>query len=162
KVLWTDEFERAAPLFVDAVLDSTGSASEHSHPNIERYFLGPEFQPLRPEFVNPTTIERTNIISFIFGGSDPRDGLRFCAEQLLNSAWQDQPLQFIAGPAYAQMTALERIVTQAPAWKILTNPSNIAAELQRSRLVVTACGSTTFECWALGTPMWAIEVADNQ
>lgn len=168
KLLWLDDWAEPEPAYVAAILNSAAGVTASSYqqqPTDTKLFLGPAYHPLRPEFfIQPKLpASQCHTLSIIFGGSDPANLMTSIATVLAaDDNFQQRPLQFICGPAYQRLDELEALLANQPNWQLLHNPNNIATALNRSRLVVTACGSTTFECWALQRPMVAVQVASNQ
>ncbi|MEX1221973.1 MAG: UDP-2,4-diacetamido-2,4,6-trideoxy-beta-L-altropyranose hydrolase [Idiomarina sp.] len=168
KLLWLDDWAEPEPAHVAAILNSgagvTAKAYQHQ-PADTKLFLGPAYHPLRPEFFQQPyrPASECQALSIIFGGSDPANLMTSIAAVLAaDTNFCQLPVQFICGPAYQRLDELEVLIAEQPSWQLLHNPSNIAEALNDSRLVVTACGSTTFECWALKRPMIAVQVAGNQ
>lgn len=168
KLLWLDDWAEPEPAHVAAILNSgagVSAAAYNQQPANTKLFVGPAYHPLRPEFFKQPYRKARDCeaLSIIFGGSDPANLMTSIATALAaDSEFRQLPLQFICGPAYQRLDELEALLADQPNWQLLHNPSNIAEALNNSRLVVTACGSTTFECWALARPMIAVQVAGNQ
>lgn len=171
KILWVDDAvglapgEQQAPCHAAAVLNSGLGIEVDTYGDAPKCFLGPAYHPLRPDFLKTrgTDLNQATALTVIFGGSDPTNMLTQVASKLAaDERFHSVPVQFICGPAYTQKQSLEYIAAPFTAWQVLVNPMDITAKLAASRLVLTACGSTTFECWALARPMIAVHVAENQ
>ena len=118
--------------------------------------VGGEYALLRREFREPSTRARTERVLVSFGGADVAN---LMPRALAALADLDVEVLAIAGPANVHAAALH---ASRPGIQIVPSVDNIAGEMRASSLAIVAAGGTCWELAALGVPMIAAVVAENQ
>ena len=131
------------------------------------WWLGPDYLPLRREIREfaarePPWRDPPERAIVTFGGSDP-SGLTPAAVRAFDGL--GLRVDAVVGPgASASLEAEVREVaaeTDADV-RVVRDPPDLVERMFEADLAVTACGSTTYELLALGTPMVAVPVVANQ
>jgi UDP-2,4-diacetamido-2,4,6-trideoxy-beta-L-altropyranose hydrolase len=123
-----------------------------------RLLLGPRYAMLRREFREGTRGTRRQGIVVSLGGADP--GNR--TEPLLGAlAARGLRGRVVIGPEHPAKDAL-RAHARALRWTPLDAVEDMAEILAGTEVAVVGAGTTTLECLALGVPMVAVRIADNQ
>lgn len=135
-------------------------ASDYSQSHKELW-IGPAYHPLKMELQNPATYTqpKDDKTILIMGGSDPLA----LTEPLIRRLWCDFSLRVICGPGVAA-SEQQKITALCQQHKIEyhNDPKNLPALMAGSKQAITAAGSTVYELAALGIPMAAVKIADNQ
>lgn len=135
-----------------------------------RYFYGPRYWVLRPEFHVYRQCGKTprfppQRILLAFGGSDPTNLTSAVLDTLL-AAETPRAIDVILGRHFAHQDALERVLERHPARRqavtIHRNVSNVAELMYAADLAVTAAGMSMFEALCVGTPLIVIPQDDLQ
>jgi spore coat polysaccharide biosynthesis predicted glycosyltransferase SpsG len=131
------------------------------------WWLGPDYLPLRREIREfatrePSRRDPAERAIVTFGGSDP-SGLTPVAVRAFDGL--GLRVDAIVGPGAS--ATLEADVREAAAEtdadvRVVRDPTDLPERMFEADLAVTACGSTTYELLALGTPMVAVPVVVNQ
>jgi UDP-2,4-diacetamido-2,4,6-trideoxy-beta-L-altropyranose hydrolase len=130
--------------------------------------LGPGYALIGREFVDPS--RRTEAsdrpgpkrVVISFGGSDP-DNLTLQTMQALLGLDSRPVLQVVVGPSHPDPASIDAAAAVAPTTVgVVQSPTSMAAILRDADLVVGGAGTSVLECSALGIPVVAIQVADNQ
>jgi UDP-2,4-diacetamido-2,4,6-trideoxy-beta-L-altropyranose hydrolase len=150
-------------LDADLIVNGTAGAAAlvyESSPGTS-YLLGPEYMLLRPEFGrqpgrrHPVTVHRVLVTT---GGGDPHglgSSLASCAAESLPDAVVDH----IVGPLALAGAALP---DQHGRIHVHRTPGNVRELMAQADVAISAGGQTLYELAACGTPIIAVEMADNQ
>jgi spore coat polysaccharide biosynthesis predicted glycosyltransferase SpsG len=131
------------------------------------WFLGPDYLPLRGEVRalagrEPPWRDPPERAIVTFGGSDA-SGLTPTAVRAFDGL--DLRVDAVVGPGFsAELESEVRDVaaeTDADV-RVVRDPPDLPERMFEADLAVTACGSTTYELLALGTPMVAVPAVANQ
>lgn len=156
----------AGPLEADLVLNPSPDASEAAYRAAgERaeLLLGPRFALVRVEVLAHR--ESTSVgdgVLVTFGGSDPL-GLTVPVAEALRRALPSVVLWVVLGGSVREPSAIERAlrVIDGPTF-VVRNLPDLGDAIARSRIAVSAAGSTMYELAALGRPSVLVVVAENQ
>jgi UDP-2,4-diacetamido-2,4,6-trideoxy-beta-L-altropyranose hydrolase len=148
-----------ATLRADLVVNGNLYGAKEMYPGIHgRLLAGPRYAMLRREFRAIQPGERDMGIILSLGGADPHERtaplLRALAERGLRG-------RVVIGPKHRSADATRTVAT-ALGWEPLGSPDNMANLLASAELAIVGSGTTTLECAALGVPMVAVRIADNQ
>jgi len=157
RVLWIDDagFAETRP---GIVLNHHVHASPALYPAMKQALLGPAYALLRPEFA--AARGRAGgaggaRVLVTMGGADPDDASSRVLDAL-DRLPARPPVAVLVGPLNPRA---ERIAARA---EVVFAPDDVAAELARSALVVTAAGGTCLELCCVGVPAIAVAIAENQ
>jgi spore coat polysaccharide biosynthesis predicted glycosyltransferase SpsG len=135
-----------------------------------RYFYGPKYWVLRPEFHDykekaKAYSGKPKQILLIFGGSDPSNLTSAVLEELLGM--DEVPLvDVILGVHFGHDEFVDRILARFPAKRaritVHRNVRNVAALMYRADLTVASPGLSAFEALRVGTPVIVMPHDDLQ
>lgn len=155
---WIDDHGTPSPS-ADLVVNGNLYAGEALYPGTSaRLAVGARYALLRREFRSAQgSISRSGIV-LSMGGADPdgRTGSLMTALEAHRVRGR-----VVVGPAQRRRKEV-RDIAAALGWEVLDAPADMAAVLGDCRLAVVGAGTTTLEALALGTPMVAVRIADNQ
>jgi len=129
-----------------------------------RYFYGPRYWVLRPEFHTYRQRGKTprrppQRILLAFGGSDPTNLTSVVLDTLLGGETV-HAIDVILGRHFAHQDAVERVLERHPerrqAVTLHRNVSNVAELMYAADLAITAAGISMFEALCVGTPVIVI------
>lgn len=128
--------------------------------------LGPRFAVLRREFTQMgSAVEhpghRPAQLLVTLGGSDPEAHLEGVVGALLPHP-PDSRLVGLVGSHHPRAGAVEALLCGTPNATALHDAQDMAGLLSRTRLAVSAAGTTTYELAAMGVPSILLAIADNQ
>lgn len=135
-----------------------------------RYFYGPRYWVLRPEFHayrqrGKTPSRPPQRILLTFGGSDPTNLTCVVLDMLLGGE-TPYSIDVILGRHFSHQDALERVLTRHPSRRqavaLHRNVSNVAELMYEADLSITAAGMSMFEALCVGTPVIVIPQDDLQ
>lgn len=137
-----------ADLVVNALYRQSSSSSR------SRTLSGPRYATLRPEFHDlPIKVvsPRVSKVLVTFGGTDPAK-LTSRVSRIMSEIYPNIEITAILGIGAENILPIDGVT-------IRRNISNMALEMHRSDIVITAAGRTVFEAAATGTPV--ISIAQN-
>lgn len=148
-----------ATLRADLVVNGNIYGAEAMYPGIDgRLLAGPRYAMLRREFRAPRIGDRGEGIILSLGGADPNDRtaplLKALAERGVHG-------RVVIGPQHRSPDATRALAT-ALGWEPLGTSQDMAGLLASAAMAIVGSGTTTLECAALGVPMVAVRIADNQ
>lgn len=155
--------QRAADLRTDAV-NRLRNESYTDPRTGTRYFYGPRYWVLRPEFHayrkrGKRRPAQTNRILLAFGGSDPTNLSSMVLDKLLRDP-SAYAIDLILGPQFNQCAAVESVLDmhrdRRGAVSVYRNASNVAELMYAADLAITAAGMSMFETLCVGTPVIVI------
>lgn len=129
-----------------------------------RYFYGPRYWVLRPEFhayrqFGKTPRRPPQRILLAFGGSDPTNLTSAVLDRLLGGETR-YTIDAILGRHFPHQNAVERVLERHPerrqAVTLHRNVSNVAELMHAADLAITAAGMSMFEALCVGTPVIVI------
>lgn len=133
--------------------------------NGRTYFLGPEFMPLRPEFikVREKSVIRSNIknILITFGGNDPQD-MTPKIRDFIAYKMPEARLVIIIGKAFCNTERFRINRNKNISYCYNLKASDMLENMLQSDVVVSAGGQTLYELARTGVPVIGICVASNQ
>lgn len=129
-----------------------------------RYFYGPRYWVLRPEFhayrkrSKPRPV-RTERILLAFGGSDPTSLSSMVLDELLSDPTA-YSVDLILGRHFSHYDVVEAVLdkhrNRRGAVTLHRNASNVAELMYAADLAITAAGMSMFEALCVGTPVIVI------
>jgi len=124
------------------------------------FLLGPEFLVMKPEYwcVETDSISEGEGILITVGGADFHHLIpRFMG------ALKELPLvkRLIVGP-FVSSKELHWIEKHSEGFEIIWKPTSLKRHIERSKLVLTAAGSTVYEVLLLGRQLTVYSLAENQ
>ena len=166
-----DDNNDVGPLFAHCIVNPNGHAPSLNYKDTEpsaTYCLGSHFRILRKEFVlsdaqskKAMSLNGRDELTIILGGADTQN-LSFVIVNALAQALTHISINVITGSAYTHLKVLDEFASKSPFIHHLHNVQNVAEVFLRSRLVISAGGSTQYELQALCTPALLLIVAENQ
>lgn len=150
----------------DAVVNYNIYGPELSYPQNKKYFLGPQYAPLRKEFqglkqrVVKKQVENVLIST---GGADPYHVALQCVKHL-----QEHPLDkkvifhLVVGAMNQDVEELHEIASELPFIKLHCQVKDMCSLMLQCDVAVSASGSTLYELCACGIPTVTYILADNQ
>lgn len=152
----------------DVIINHAGNVTEadYSAEAYTRFYLGPHYALLRPEFLQPGGFGEPPTDGSIFinlGGAD----LQNTSLTVLKAIQQTDDtiaVHLVLGPFHPNREAILAFQSQLPNLTILENLSanEMVSELQQCYLAITACSTISYEACAVNRPLVAIVTADNQ
>lgn len=156
-----DDIEYRVPQHVAAVINTNVYADASRYPRGVRILAGAQFALLREEFKyqGRRHATQTNRVFVCVGGSDPERQMG----RLLSIVTQTTQRHVVAvyGPGFEDRELIERW-RQHPRVETHQAPTNLADLMAGTDYAVTAAGSMLYELAAVGLPVIAIGLADNQ
>ena len=155
--------QRAADLGIDAARRFKNEAFTDEALGT-RYFYGPRYWVLRPEFHAYRQLGKTlcfppRRILLAFGGSDPTN-LTSVVLDILLSTQPAYSIDAILGRQFAHQDELERVLERHPERRhtvaLHRNVNNVAELMYQADLAITAAGMSMFESLCVGTPVIVI------
>jgi UDP-2,4-diacetamido-2,4,6-trideoxy-beta-L-altropyranose hydrolase len=176
RLLVIDDDGRHGAYDADFLLNQNPHAREELYPargTGMRLLLGPRYLLLRREFresSTPSTRPATSPARVLvtMGGADPNDVTSRVCDALLAvpvGAWSPRAwsLGVVIGAAARTSAALQRLrETSDSTIEWIEQPERMSDVLRGADLVITAGGTTIYECAALEAPFVAISIAENQ
>lgn len=126
--------------------------------------LGSRFRVMRKEFIEEpkSTIERSEQLCIVFGGSDPL-GLTLLVLKSLDIRQFSGRIHVLTGAAYAQKEELREFLGNTHLKiKHINDCQHVATEFRYARLSLSAAGGSQFELLACACPSVLVVIADNQ
>jgi len=134
--------------------------------NDTKFFLGPKYALLRPEFWNcsprsmSTSVRR---LLLTVGGDDPWKLTERLVEWLAGRLNVDTRLDVVVGPFFTSEGVIRRAVEASPVnIRIITAPDHLHGLMMQCDLAVCCGGQTAYELAATGTPAVAMDIVKNQ
>src|SRR6266849_2972254 len=164
-IVFDDTATRELP--VDLVINGGAGAGRLAYRGSPhtRYLLGPSYLALRPEFgeAGPRTIhDHVRRALLTSGGADP-DRLTARLVRWTIAGFGAITLDVVVGPLVAEVDSIRAVVRSVPGRVILhESPKQLHDLMLAGDLAITGGGQTLYELAALGTPMVAIHLAENQ
>lgn len=175
QIIAIDDNNDMGSLYAHGIVNGNSHASRLNYHNQSpaALFLGEQFRILRKEFdLSEAQFEQAcsltgrDALTIILGGADSKNLSLLLAKALVKHlpdvSDRKVPINVITGSAYLCKTALDDFSASSPHVEHWHNVQNVSSLFLRSRLVVTAGGSTQYELQALCTPSLLLVVADNQ
>jgi len=163
RLLVVDDRGETATAVADVILNQNATASAELYAQRPaKLLLGLTYALIRREFrVASSHKTREDVLRVLvtFGGADPANLTPVAMEAL---APLDAHVIVIAGPANPRASELTAPAGARAMFEILPRIDDMAERMQWADIAVVAAGSTCWELAALGVPMIAIPVADNQ
>jgi UDP-2,4-diacetamido-2,4,6-trideoxy-beta-L-altropyranose hydrolase len=126
-----------------------------------RLLLGADYALIRKEFSARSAVPESDVITIMFGGSDPMQLTGHCAE-ITHEALPDAQIRIIAGPANQHTDNLLALARKVDHIRLSVSPDSVVDVLAGSQLVITAAGGSVGEVAAIGLPALVLVVYDNQ
>ncbi|MDQ3689150.1 MAG: UDP-2,4-diacetamido-2,4,6-trideoxy-beta-L-altropyranose hydrolase [Chloroflexota bacterium] len=148
-----------ASLRADLIVNGNLYGGEAMYPQVEgRLLTGPRYAILRREFRAHVTDTRRAGVLLSLGGADPRERTAPLLAALTERGLRGQ---VVIGPRHPSPDNVRTIAVSA-GWEPLDMPDRMAPLLATAAIAIVGSGTTTLECAALGVPMVAVRIADNQ
>jgi spore coat polysaccharide biosynthesis predicted glycosyltransferase SpsG len=126
-----------------------------------KYYLGPKYMILRPDFRNKPPINFKNKTIFIcFGGADDK-GYTLNAIKAIKNLEINMDINIIVGPLFRHIDELNQLINN-PNFHIFINPTNIIELMLKTSLAIVSAGIILYEVSALGIPSIVIPQVDHQ
>lgn len=149
----------AVGLGADLVVNGNLYGLDAMYPALDgRLLAGPRYAMLRREFRSPARAAHRGGILLTLGGADPEQRTAAILDALSARGLKGR---VVIGPRQRSPDALSALAS-ALGWEPLEAPDEMSALLQSAGIAIVGSGSTTLECAALGVPMVAVRIADNQ
>jgi len=164
-IVFDDTATRELP--VDLVINGGAGAGRLAYRGSPhtRYLLGPSYLALRPEFgeARPRTIhDHVRRALLTIGGADP-DRLTARLVRWTIAGLGAITLDVVVGPLVDEVDSIRAVVRSVPGRVILhESPKQLHDLMLAGDLAITGGGQTLYELAALGTPVVAIHLAENQ
>lgn len=150
----------------DAVVNYNIYGPEFPYPQNKKYFLGPQYAPLRKEFQGlkrRVVRERAENILISTGGTDQYHVALRCAEYLWkNPPTEDMIFHLVLGAMNQDVAELERIAEKSPFIQLHRQVTNMCSLMLQCDVAISAAGTTLYELCACGLPTVTYILADNQ
>jgi UDP-2,4-diacetamido-2,4,6-trideoxy-beta-L-altropyranose hydrolase len=166
-----DDNNDMGALYAHCIVNPNGHALSLNYEDTQPHSnccLGTHFRILRKEFVlneaqrrKAFLLDTRDQLTIILGGADTQN-LSLLLADALAKALPNIPINVITGSAYSHSKALDEFTSNSPFVHHLHNVQNVSTVFLRSRLVISAGGSTQYELQALCTPALLLVVANNQ
>ncbi len=128
------------------------------------YLLGTKYAPLRREFwdvpAKPIS-ENIETIMVTFGGADVHN-LTPKVLKLLTNAYPQLSKKVIIGSGFANIAEVEKLKDSKTELIYYPGAAEMKETMLESDIAITAGGQTLYELAAVGVPIIAVAVADNQ
>ena len=150
----------------DAVVNYNIYGPELPYPQNKKYFLGPEYAPLRKEFQGlerRVVREQVKNVLISTGGTDQYHVALRCAEYLREHPPRgNMVFHFVLGAMNPDVVELERIVGELPFVRLHRQVTDMCSLMLQCDIAVSAAGTTLYELCACGLPTVTYILADNQ
>lgn len=158
----------------DIFLDSTfgRDKSEYSHKiSYEEVLIGVNFIPIRDEFCKERNVDPPNIskkvrqILLTMGSVDKKNTLLSILNILekIKLSISDIKFNVLAGSSNKNINSLMKFASVSSLdLNIIPSSNNVSKLISASDLVISAAGTTLWECFCLGAPLLAVKTASNQ
>jgi len=131
-----------------------------------KFFLGPKYALLRPEFWNcpqRSISESVTHLLLTIGGDERWKLTERLVEWIAGRLNVETRLDVVVGPFFSGEHGIQRAVEASPVnIRILTDPDHLHELMVQCDLVVCSGGQTAYELAAMGTPAVAMDVFENQ
>lgn len=165
KVLYIDDLN-AFDYPADAVVNYNIYGPELPYPQNKKYFLGPQYAPLRKEFQGlgqRVVQERVENVLISTGGTDQYHVALHCAEYLReHSPREKRVFHFVLGTMNQDVVELEKIAGELPFIRLHHQVTDMCSLMLQCDAAVSAAGTTLYELCACGLPTVTYVLADNQ
>lgn len=150
----------------DAVVNYNIYGPELPYPENKRYFLGPQYAPLRKEFQGlgrRVVRERAENVLISTGGTDQYHIALRCAEYLREHPPQSNMIfHFVLGTMNQDVAELEGIAGELPFIRLHRQVTDMCSLMLQCDVAISAAGTTLYELCACGLPTVSYILADNQ
>lgn len=153
----------------DILLNQNLDAAKYAYPiNPEAIqLIGADYTLIRKEFLHQAVPEdlppQAKNVLITFGGADPTNMTPRILDILDGTVDGNIHITVITGSANQNRAEIQEKVAQlACTCEILTDVDDMPSLIRKTDAAITAAGSTCWELCYYGTPMLAIQVADNQ
>lgn len=165
KLLYIDDLN-AFDYPADAVVNYNIYGSDLSYLQNKKYFLGPQYAPLRKEFQGlerRIVRERVENVLISTGGTDQYHVALRCARYLQEHP-PDKNVTFhlVLGAMNQDVEELNQIAVEIPFIKLHRQMKNMCSLMMQCDVAVSAAGTTLYELCACGLPTVTYILADNQ
>lgn len=165
-VVVIDDNAHQPEYFADVLVNQNlyARSLRYSVPSHCRLLLGTEYAMLRREFASMRSRNRKAgsppTVLITMGGSDAAN----ITARILDACKQVAGINVIvvAGAANRRVDDLRRTIANDPRFRLEHAVSDMAGLLSQADLVITAAGTTCWECCCMGLPMVTVIAADNQ
>lgn len=150
----------AAGLNADLVTNGNLYASDALYPaTAARLLAGPRYAMLRREFrLHSLAAPPRDLILVSLGGADPR---RWTEPLLVALAHRGIRGRVVVGPRQPAAHAVRRRAAEL-GWEVIDAPASMPSLMRSATLAVVGAGTAALELVAVGTPMVAVRIAENQ
>ena len=126
--------------------------------------LGPEYAPIKPEFlaVSYDVRERVTDILVTMGGSDALNIAGTLGEALLETLPQDVNITVICGRFSPHLDKVKKLELSDSRFCVLTDVTDMWNQMAKSDLAIAAAGSTMYELCTIGVPAICCYYVENQ
>lgn len=155
-------------LSVDVLINYNIFAEEGLYKELSgsaRLLLGPRYAPLRKEFRNREyeVREKACRVLLTTGGADKYNlAGRFLERALAGEKTAELEYTVISGAYNIHLDGLRELEHRRSNIKVLSNVADMAEQMLKSDIAVTAGGSTMYELSAIGVPVLCFSFVDNQ
>ncbi|WP_338875978.1 UDP-2,4-diacetamido-2,4,6-trideoxy-beta-L-altropyranose hydrolase [Spirosoma sp. SC4-14] len=152
----------------DVVINHAGGirTNEYDAEPYTKFYLGPHYALLRPEFLQPQgfgSAIRGGPFFVSMGGADLQN-MSLHILEAIRLVDPMLPIHIVLGPFHPNRQSIEAYSLQLPNLVILQNQNvnEMVRELQQCSLALTSCSTIAYEVCAVNRPLIAIVTADNQ
>lgn len=149
----------------DAVVNYNIYAHKMQYPQNKRYFLGPQYAPLRKEFSGLKREIEPKVINVLFstGGTDLEHVALRCISYLKeHPELQELTYHFVIGGLNQDVAEIEKKARGASYIKLHKQVKDMKSLMMQCDIAVSAGGTTLYELCACGLPTITYIFADNQ
>lgn len=165
KLLYIDDLN-AFDYPADAVVNYAVYGPEMPYPQNKKYFLGPQYAPLRRQFQGlGQRIVRDHVEDVLIstGGTDQYHVALRCAKHLReHPPRENMKFHFVLGAMNQDVAELEGIAENSPSIQLHCQVADMCSLMCQCDAAVSAAGTTLYELCACGLPTVTYILADNQ
>jgi len=166
-----DDNNDSGRLFADCIINPNSHAAQLKYSETEsnaHYCLGDDYRILRSEFLlQPTqltlatALSKREALTIILGGADTANlTLQLAAK--FSEVLDNTPINIVTGSAFQFVEKIDQFASLKNGITHWHNTHSVSDLFLKSRLVVSAAGSTQYELQATCTPSFLLVVAHNQ
>jgi UDP-2,4-diacetamido-2,4,6-trideoxy-beta-L-altropyranose hydrolase len=170
RVLAVDDYGQCEHYAADLILNQNIHARESLYTSRESYtqlLIGPRYAMLRREFAKWRDWKReipakANRVLVTMGGSDPHNVTARIIALLLEIEEPELQFTVLGGGSNRNLRGLESLIANDSRFSLIADAADMAEQMAKSDLAISAAGTTCWEMCLLGLPMLLVDLAENQ